>query len=376
MKYRISVIIPAYNAEKYIESTILSVINQKTVCEIVIINDGSTDGTDAICKRYSEHYNNIIYFSIENQGAGHARNIGIQNASGEYIVFLDSDDLFIPNSFDGEFENRLELWSKQEIDIIYTTIFKTDMELLNRPVHGYPEEMERVKFFMPFFQFWACIYRRQFLLEKNVTFYEYRKQDIETAFRYKAFSRADKKLSDREIAFYLQRDNLESNTHTFNYYNLYSIKTQVYDELQREQKLLLGKEKEDDNFYFLRREITKNCFKYFHYVFLNGWESEETEKQIELMYDIYKKQKCIPIYKFKETAMNDLCKYYIWNMGTFFYTMFPELYKNISKKVKKKKNVVIKEKRSYNLSTQETLERLTKWCEEGKKSLKIKEGEV
>lgn len=364
MKYRISVIIPAYNAEKYIESTILSVINQKTVCEIVIINDGSTDGTDAICKKYSEQYNNIKYCAIENQGAGHARNLGIEMATGEYIVFLDSDDLFYINAFDERFERKLESWSSQEIDIIYTTMSKTDMELINKPAQGYPEEIGQIKFSMPYYQFVTCIYRRQFMLDKKVTFYEYRKQDIETAFRYKAFSRAKKIMADKEIAFYLQRDNLESNTHTFNYYNLYSIKTQVYDELQREQKLLLGKEKEDDNFYFLRREITKNCFKYFHYVFLNGWESEETEKQIELMYGIYKKQKCIPIYKFKETAMNDLCKYYIWNIGTFFYTMFPKLYKYISKRVKKKKNVVIKEKRSYNLSTQETLERLTKWCEE------------
>lgn len=89
----ISVIIPAYNAEKYIEKCIQSIIKQDyRDFEIIIVNDGSTDDTKAICEKYVKLDNRIKLVNTENRGAGSARNTGISKASGRYISFIDADD--------------------------------------------------------------------------------------------------------------------------------------------------------------------------------------------------------------------------------------------------------------------------------------------
>lgn len=89
----ISIIIPAYNAGKYIEKCIQSIINQDfRDFEIIIVNDGSTDDTKAICEKYVKLDDRIKLISTENRGAGSARNTGISEAKGKYISFIDADD--------------------------------------------------------------------------------------------------------------------------------------------------------------------------------------------------------------------------------------------------------------------------------------------
>lgn len=88
----VSIIIPVYNSEKNIFDTIESCINQTyTNIEIIVINDGSKDNSENIIKNFSD--NRLKYFSTQNFGACHARNIGIKNSSGKLIQFLDADDL-------------------------------------------------------------------------------------------------------------------------------------------------------------------------------------------------------------------------------------------------------------------------------------------
>ena len=92
----ISVVIPVYNEEEYIRRSIES-INSDLV-EIVIVNDGSTDNTLEVCREYEAKYDNIKVFTQENQGQNAARYRAIKEASGEYIMFLDSDDSYNPNT--------------------------------------------------------------------------------------------------------------------------------------------------------------------------------------------------------------------------------------------------------------------------------------
>lgn len=92
MNKKVSIIVPIYNKEKFLEKCIQSIINQTYEnIEILLINDGSTDYSEAICKKYI-NMEKIKYISIKNGGVSKARNIGIQNASGDYIVFIDADD--------------------------------------------------------------------------------------------------------------------------------------------------------------------------------------------------------------------------------------------------------------------------------------------
>lgn len=90
---KISIIVPIYNVEEYIEKCIDSLINQtyKNI-EIVLVDDGSTDKSYDICKRYSEKDSRIKLIHKKNGGLSDARNVGIDNATGEYITFVDSDD--------------------------------------------------------------------------------------------------------------------------------------------------------------------------------------------------------------------------------------------------------------------------------------------
>ncbi|MEW5806018.1 MAG: glycosyltransferase [Acidobacteriota bacterium] len=90
----VSVIIPAYNSERYIEEALESALAQTFPgIEIIVVDDGSTDGTASILKKYEGR---IRYFFQENRGLAAARNSGIKLASGSYLAFLDADDLFLP----------------------------------------------------------------------------------------------------------------------------------------------------------------------------------------------------------------------------------------------------------------------------------------
>lgn len=95
----ISIIVPVYNAQKYLIDCINSVINQSEKnWELLLIDDGSTDDSGIICDKYDKQYTNIFAFHKENEGQFLTREFGIQKSTGEYIGFLDADD-FLDNNF-------------------------------------------------------------------------------------------------------------------------------------------------------------------------------------------------------------------------------------------------------------------------------------
>ena len=119
----LSVIIPAYNVEKYIERCINSVLNQylKNI-EIIVIDDGSKDKTSDICLKISENNKNIIYKKVQNGGCSAARNLGISMAKGKYIAFLDSDDWVDSDMY----INMIEEAEKNQADIVICGFKKLD----------------------------------------------------------------------------------------------------------------------------------------------------------------------------------------------------------------------------------------------------------
>src|SRR2546423_988247 len=94
----VSIVVPAYNAEKYLEETIQSVIAQTYPnWQLVIVDDGSTDNTAEIVKSWALRDKRIFYYYQTNQRMASARNNGIRRATGKYIAFLDADNIFLPN---------------------------------------------------------------------------------------------------------------------------------------------------------------------------------------------------------------------------------------------------------------------------------------
>ena len=115
MKTRISVIIPVYNVEEFLNECVDSVLDQsinnmeltdgyERNLQILLIDDGSTDDSAIIAKKYAEKYDNIEYIYEENQGLGHARNYGCEFAEGDYIIFLDSDDFISPKAYESMYK--------------------------------------------------------------------------------------------------------------------------------------------------------------------------------------------------------------------------------------------------------------------------------
>ena len=111
---KISVIIPVYNVEGFIDRCIKSVVNQTLQdIEIIIVNDGSQDNSELVIKKYLNS-EKIKYFKKENGGLSSARNFGINCANGEYIAFLDSDDYIDSNMY----EEMYRLAKKENADMV------------------------------------------------------------------------------------------------------------------------------------------------------------------------------------------------------------------------------------------------------------------
>ena len=101
MAVSLSIIIPAYNVVSYLEDCIESIMaGTYQDFEILLIDDGSVDGTGSLCDRLAEKYSVIQVFHTTNSGLANARNLGIDHASGQYVGFVDADDVIAPNMFE------------------------------------------------------------------------------------------------------------------------------------------------------------------------------------------------------------------------------------------------------------------------------------
>lgn len=122
----ISIIVPVYNAEKYLKKCLDSLVNQtKKELEFILINDGSTDKSEEIIKTYKDK--RIKYFKNKNQGIGKTRNFGIEKATGKYIMFLDSDDYFSNDACEILYKTA----EKEKADLIVFDYYRVEKENLN-----------------------------------------------------------------------------------------------------------------------------------------------------------------------------------------------------------------------------------------------------
>ena len=143
---KVSIIIPTYNQSQYLEEAMESVLNQTYQnIEIIIVDDGSTDNTSEVVKSFD---NKIIYIPQKNKGASSARNAGIKKAQGQYVAFLDSDDMWIKNKLEKQIkfiQNNPEIGllgtgCYQMVDInkmIYKKIFPAKNEILQKDLIKY-----------------------------------------------------------------------------------------------------------------------------------------------------------------------------------------------------------------------------------------------
>lgn len=115
---KISVVIPVYNAEKYVTQAVESALQFEEVYEVILVEDKSPDNALEVCQQLVEKHSRVKLFQHPdkgNHGAGPSRNLGIEKSTGDFIAFLDADDYYLPNRFDAE----RELFKNPEIEGVY-----------------------------------------------------------------------------------------------------------------------------------------------------------------------------------------------------------------------------------------------------------------
>lgn len=205
---KVSVIVPVYNTEKYLPRCIDSILAQTfTDFELILINDGSTDNSGAICDEYALKDSRIIVIHNENEGANAARRDGVKIANGEWITFVDSDDTIPYNSIEILINN-----TSDNIDIVIGQIFKTKRcaEILS--ISDYRKKLLIGKLVHPV----AKLYRQQILhdeifnIPNGISIGEDMLMNIKISFTIKQ----NVKIIPEIVYNYIYRVNSAINTHS------------------------------------------------------------------------------------------------------------------------------------------------------------------
>lgn len=168
---KLTIVIPVYNGEKYIKRCLDSVLSNKNIKEVIVINDCSTDGSLKILKEYGSRIKLIDL--KENRGVSYARNLGIEKATGDYITFVDVDDYIEPNTY----FQMLSKIEKTDADICicnYDEIFEENGKIVNSKYNLDFEELDNESVVKKFLTddispaIWDKVYKTKLL--KNISF--------------------------------------------------------------------------------------------------------------------------------------------------------------------------------------------------------------
>ena len=215
----ISIIVPVYNAEKYIKKCMDSLVKQsKKELEFIIVNDGSTDHSEKIIQSYQDA--RIKYFKNKNQGIGKTRNFGIKEATGEYITFLDSDD-YLPND---AIDNLYKLAQKNKLDLVVSDYYVDNKNIKSEKIKSFP--ITNVKknpnlIFDINLAPWNKLYKKELI--ENIKFEENLKYEdapfvIESIIKAKRIGKLDK-----ETYYYVVNPNSETTIRDERIFDIFKI---------------------------------------------------------------------------------------------------------------------------------------------------------
>lgn len=215
---KISVIVPVFNAEKTLERSVNSILAQSLIdFELVLIDDGSTDNSGAICEEYSKKDNRVRYIKKENGGPASVRNLGLSEAKGEYIAFADSDDYLDDNAFAFMYEKAIESGADMVVCGCFIELGSTVKENFCEPmiIEGeYGEKIIPLKSKDLLDAPWNKLYKTEFLRKTKVTMPEGEIFE-DTAFHLELLEHSPK-ISVYSECFYHYVQNLGSITKKYN----------------------------------------------------------------------------------------------------------------------------------------------------------------
>lgn len=231
---KVSVIVPIYNVSEFLDRCLNSIVNQTLKdIEIILINDGSTDDSKVIIDKYMNQYKNIILIDKKNEGVGKARNDGIKKASGEYIIFVDSDDYIKENML----EEFYEYSRKHSLDM--TTGFyykvKNNKEILWKTpkykmgnVKTSPNIILAVEYTS-----WGKLYKRSMIIENDI-FFEENKNYEDIPFVYKCLLKSKLVGQLTEGYYYHSINNNQTTTMDKKVFDIFGILKIIMDYYKRE----------------------------------------------------------------------------------------------------------------------------------------------
>lgn len=222
----VSVIVPVYNVEKYLEKCLNSLVNQTLEnIEIIIVNDGTKDNSEEIIKKFMEKYpQKIVYLKKENGGLSDARNYGMPYAKGEYIAFLDSDD-YVEKEI---YKEMYELAKKENSDMVecdflweYPNKVRED---IGQVYNGKKEMLEKVRVVA-----WNKLIKRSILEKRQIQFPKgLRYEDVE--FTYKLIPHLNKvSFLKKPYIHYIQRENSIINVQNERTKEIFTVLENVID---------------------------------------------------------------------------------------------------------------------------------------------------
>ena len=226
---KISIIIPVYNTKEYLPECLDSILTQGFEdYEVIIVDDGSTDGSLDVIKKYCDKYNNVKLMEQRNSGASSARNNGLLNSSGEYVLFVDSDDFLHKNSLSNLYTSahsnnadivisQRDIYKKNKhfkcLDVI--SLFCSDVNVTN--VRDQPLIRKIIAIH-------GKLFRKSFLLESSLTFPEGMSSE-DFIFTYKSYALTDKISICKELTYSYRKRDGDTQSITQQRLSLYNIQS-------------------------------------------------------------------------------------------------------------------------------------------------------
>lgn len=210
----VSIIVPVYNTEKYLEDCLQSLVNQTyDDIEIILVDDGSVDDSAKICDYWSEKDDRIVVYHKKNEGVSTARNFGIQRAKGEFLMFVDADDMLVFNAI----EYLVEEMKKKQAELVackyQSQEYIRNSRKLNLRTEVVSKEDYLREMMIPNRNIAAFVYNRLYLtqtiIEKKIKFNQNVRVCEDTLFNYE-YMKAIKKIVFIDNALYFYRINTGS----------------------------------------------------------------------------------------------------------------------------------------------------------------------
>ena len=296
----VSIIIPVYNVKRFLRECIDSILISKKIFEVILIDDGSTDGSSIICDEYSSLDNRVVTYHKKNGGVSSARNYGLKKAVGDYIVFVDSDDVLSNN-----WDELLEFLKGSDIYYFNSLIQKKlDKEILLKYITGANNDAIYLS------AIYSKAYKRDFLINNNIQFDEKLINGEDMLFNVQALL-CSKSFEKADFHYYHYRQALGQATRKFDerliesdkYFHIYLKKTLENFEIEDS----LAKQIENYCLYsaveLLLKRISyidkyNNAKKYFYYLEASPYKEllDDTTKNKSLLIKLCKRKKYMIIF--------------------------------------------------------------------------------